>query len=160
MHRDDPRIRRVRDLIDAGAQLATSDLPGAIGAFLDARAELVTLGLMEAAAAVLMDAVSAARRNQDRALAMRLCRRASRDDPHWGDPLSTLALVETEQANALVQANEITKARILYGRAARHHGRAAQLLQSTNPEAAAIERKFEAFVKARRKAVAGWPRRP
>jgi hypothetical protein len=152
----DTPIRLARELVDAGDRLAPTDLPGALRKYLAARDHLMKLGLKEAAAAVLMDCTSAARTHDDRHLAMRFCRRASRDDPSWGDPLATLALLETELANASVEREEITRALRLYSRAARHHAEAARVMRAKDPESADRQLRFEAFIRARRGAVAEW----
>lgn len=149
-------LKLARELVDAGDQLAPTDLAGALRKYLAGRAQLVSLGLMEAAAAVLMDCTSAARTHDDRMLAMRFCRRAARDDPSWADPLATLALIETEVGNACVGSGQTAKALRLYKRAADHHGDAARLMDRKDPESAERQRRFEAFVRARREAVAQW----
>ena len=147
------RLRRARELSNSGDALTCSDLRGAVRAYLAARGHLRSIGFMEAAAAVVMDAVSAARRHDDRELAMRLCRRAITDDPAWADPVSTLALVETELANLCVERNEVARAALLYRRAAAHHQRAAQLLEREDPVGARGQREFESFVRRRRAAM-------
>lgn len=149
------RLQRARELADTGHTLAPTDLDGAVKAYLAARSHLIGIGLAEAAAALVMDAVSAARRHDRRELAIRLCRRAIRDDPAWADPFSTLALVETELANLLVERNDVSRAALLYGRAATHHRRAAQLLEPKDPDAARSQREFESFVRKRRAGVVG-----
>ena len=149
----DIRAQSIRQLIEAGATLASTDKDGSVNALLAARQELVSLGLMEQAAAVVMDAVAVARQHKDRELAARLCRRAARDDPRWAGPVSTLALVEVELANRHAEAGEFAKALALYARAARNHGRAAKLLAPLEPSAAETQMEFRMFALTRRKAV-------
>jgi hypothetical protein len=147
------RVSRARELSERGAALAEENLEGAVEAFVASRDELVILGLTEIAATVLMQAVAAARHHEDRQLALRLCRRAAEDDPEWADPPSTMALVETELALIHTQRDELAKAILFFGRAARHHRLAARLLEREDPSQVETERQFESFVRARRGAI-------
>lgn len=153
MSAPDPRIVEARELAELGGRLARSDLQSAVDSFLASREILVRLGMAEAAAAVVMDAVAAARSHERRALALTLCHRAHRDDPEWADPLSTMALVEAELGNEHVASDELAMALLFYSRAARHHRRAADILRNQQPEAEAIERRLESLSRSRRMAV-------
>ena len=153
-------LQRARELANTGRALASSDLQGAVKACLAARTHLKRIGFMESAAAVAMDAVSAARTHDDRELAIRLCRLAMKDDPAWPGPVSTLALVETELGNQFVEQNDVPRALRLYDRAAAHHQRAAELLEREDAEGARRQRGFEAFVRKRRAGVLEWAKRP
>jgi tetratricopeptide (TPR) repeat protein len=153
------RLQQARELADRGHALAKSDLRGAVRAFLASRALLKSIGFMESAAAVVMGAVYAAMTHDDRALAIRLCRLAIKDDPAWADPLSTLAQVETELGNHFVEQNDVPRALRLYDRAAEHHKRAADLLERDDPADARRERGWELFVRKRRAGVLEWSKR-
>ena len=108
---------------------------------------------------MVMNAVSGARTHDDRELAIRLCRLATKDDPSWADPVSMLALVETELGNHFVEQNDVPRALRLYDRAAAHQQRAAELLEREDAAGARRQRRFEAFVRKRRAGVLEWAKR-
>jgi hypothetical protein len=117
--------------------------------FLEARRVALRLGDRTEGVCALMGAAHVDRSTGDRTAARRLYKRSAREAPEFTPAFRTLALVETELANELVEAGEIKRGISLYASAARHHRHAAELLEREGASDVATERELEQRVLAR-----------
>ncbi len=152
---ESPLRAELATLMLRAATLFHKDPRGARKAFLEARRVALKLGDRTEAVCASMGAAHVVRSGGNRAAARRLYKRIAREAPDFAPVFRTLALVETELANELVEAGDISSAVTLYASAARQHRHAVELLEREGAPDVATERQLENWVLARLTKVRG-----